>query len=148
MDPVEKQAIIATASWLFQSSCNNHIAFILALIGSLDEDEPKWSWRSYKRFTIKKLVDVWADEDDGGFNDYLFEFFTRFKKEEVKQLALLFDIPTAFAIDKRTGYVNTVTKTPAEVLLVFLWRSGHPIALAHLMSYFGKSRPWISRVWN
>ena len=91
---------------------------------------------------------MWVDEDDGGFNDNLFELFTRFKKDEVKQLASLLDVPTAFAIDKRNGYPNAVTETPAEALLVFLWRSAHPSALAHLISNFGKSRPWISRVRN
>ena len=70
---------------------------------------------------------------------------SRFKKDEVKQLL---DVPTAFAIDKRNGYPNAVTETPAEALLVFLWRSAHPSALAHLISNFGKSRPWISRVRN
>jgi hypothetical protein len=38
--------------------------------------------------------------------------------------------------------------TPEEALLIFLWRSAHPLAFGHLMTIFGKSRPWFSRVWN
>ena len=64
-------------------------------------------------FTVKKLVAMWVDEDDGGFNDNLFELFTRFKKDEVKQLASLLDVPTAFAIDK-LGVVKKARRTSSN----------------------------------
>jgi hypothetical protein len=130
MDPAEKQAILFLVAIAPVQQQQSPCVYSSSL---QHEDGPKWIWKPYKRYTIKKLVDVWADEDDGGFNDNLFEFFTRFRKDEVKQLASLLDVPTAFAIDKRTGYPNAVTQMPAEALWVFLWGSAHPSALAHLI---------------
>ena len=74
-----------------------------------------------------------------------FEFFTRFTKDEVRKLARP---PTKFAIDPRSGFPNASTSSPEESLLVFLWRCAHPLSLGYIMPFFGKSRPWLSRVWN
>src|SRR4051812_16365739 len=150
MQHLERLAFIAAASWFFQTTSSNHLAVVLALAQQNEEDEgPKSAWRSSKQFTIKKLVDVWDDDEErGGFSENLFEFFSRFKREEVKKLAFELEIPTEFDIDPRTGYPNAKCASPEEALLVFLWRSAHLVALAHLISFFGKSRAWLSRVWN
>ena len=91
---------------------------------------------------------MWLSEEEGGLNEEYFEFFTRFTKDEVRKLARLIDPPTKFTIDLRSGFPNTSTSSPEESLLVFLWCCTHPLSLGYIMPFFGKSRPWISRVWN
>jgi hypothetical protein len=148
MDAAELQACIAAAAWFYRATSNNNIAIALVAAASLDE-ESKWPWRPHKRFTVVKgFIDIWAPEENGGINDGLFEFFTRFKKDEVRRLAQLLNIPVKFDINPQTGWTNASTESPEDALLVFLWRSAHPLAFGHLMTIFGKSRPWLSRVWN
>jgi DDE superfamily endonuclease len=145
MNAAERQACVAAILWFFQTTSNNNIAVSLVAAASLDE-EPKVPWRAYSR--SKRFIDVWAPEEDGGISDGLFEFFTRFKEDEVQRLARLLNIPVKFDICPRTGYPNAATESPEDALLVFLWRSAHPLAFGHLKGIFGKSKPWLSRVWN
>jgi DDE superfamily endonuclease len=83
-----------------------------------------------------------------GPTHHLFEFFTRFRKDEVRRLSRLLNTPTRFDMTLRAGWPNASTESPKDALLVFLWRSAHPLVFGHLMAIFGKSRPWLSRVWN
>lgn len=151
MDTAERAANLQIIVWFFQTTQSNSLAVALAVsaLSTQDEADGKWPYRPSKRYTIAKgLQDVWADEADGGINDELFEFYARFKKDEIRQLAYCLDIPTKFGVDNRSGYPLAATESPEEALLVFLWRSAHPLALDHLITVFGKSRTWLSRVYQ
>lgn len=151
MNDQEHQIHLAAVSWFFQSACQGSIAIALALLARRDveEEEIKWAWRPPRRFGgVRRTIDVWKSERRGGLNNKYFEFFCRFKKKEVKELAYLLDIPTEFDIDARVGWPNASTDSPEDSFLVFLWRNAHPVALGYLMLFFGRSRPWLSRVWN
>jgi hypothetical protein len=147
------QAVRGVVAWLWQSGSKNNRAIGLALSQFLDGEsgdllQARWPWRPFKSFgPTRRLVDIWAPVDEGGLSEPIFEFFTRFEKEEVKRLAIALNIPTAFDYNRK-GYPNAQTTSPEEALAVFLWRSAHPLALGYLIVFFGKSRPWLSRVFN
>ncbi|KAF1958107.1 hypothetical protein CC80DRAFT_591893 [Byssothecium circinans] len=145
MDAQQRRAIMVLIAWLYQSTQQNSLA--QALIVFDQSREPQWAYRPYRRLgPIRRFIDIWAEEEDGGFNDNFFEFYTRFTKAEVKRLASVFELPTKFAIDGRGTHATV--ESPEHALAVFLWRAAHPVPLGFLITYFGKSRPWLSRVYN
>lgn len=150
MNAEERKAHIIAASWLFQTTNRNNLAAALAVLGAQKADVSTWPWKPHKRLgPYHKLLDVWKPPRRGGLNNNFFEFFCRFQKREVILIAYALDLPTKFDFDyDRGGWANAKTASPEESLLIFLWRSAHPLAFEHLILYFGRSVPWLNRVWN
>ena len=153
MDHETRFCLLQFMTWYLQTTSNNSIAVAAAaacLVAKSDEStQPKWPWRPSRTLTIRKAMpNVWLSEEEGGINDETFRFFTRFSKAEMKEVAWSLDLPTKYSVDKRTGWHNASVDSLEEALLVFCWRAAHPLAFGHVIPAFGRSRTWLSMVWN
>ncbi|RPA78931.1 hypothetical protein BJ508DRAFT_201315, partial [Ascobolus immersus RN42] len=68
--------------------------------------------------------------------------YLRFTQDEVERILAVLEIPT----NKR--WRSRYRPTPELALCVFLYRMAHPHRLKDCMKVFGKSRSWISTVFN
>ncbi|RPA77541.1 hypothetical protein BJ508DRAFT_199898, partial [Ascobolus immersus RN42] len=66
--------------------------------------------------------------------------YLRFTRDEINQILACVQLPTKFRFRYRA--------TPEMALCVFLYRMAHPHRLKDCMKVFGKSRSWISAVFN
>lgn len=82
---------------------------------------------------------TWSIKEEGWTDADCIEYL-RFTKKEIGQILLVLNIPTRFRFRYRA--------TSEMALCVFLYRMAHPFRLKDCMKVFGKSRSWISAVFN